>query len=364
MTRGGFLEMGRRTFALAATTAAVLMVPATAGAAIKQVFMGSPPSAGKALEKAQSEVNAFFPRTVAVRVGDSVRFRPVGFHNVDLPPRGGKQTPLLAPTGQKADTPDAAGADFWFKGLDILGFNPKLLKSNFGRTLIVTGKRSLNSGLPLAPKPKPVTLRFTKAGTYTYFCDVHPGMKGTVRVVPKRKSVPSAAADARRVAQQVTRAIATAKGLRDKTAGAKTVRIGVAGAGGVERFAFAPFALSVKPGETVKFEMWPGSREAHTATAGPGDPQKQADSYLGKLAASFQSPALSPLATYPSERPGSAPAQLSPSLHGNGFWNTGVLDTVPGSPLPADNSVTFATAGTYAFYCLIHPVMKATVTVG
>jgi plastocyanin len=69
-----------------------------------------------------------------------------------------------------------------------------------------------------------------------------------------------------------------------------------------------------------------------------------------------------PRGVYPSEQPPTA-AALTPALHGNGFWNTGVMDTVAGTPLPGSNSVTFGAPGKYDFYCLIHPFMKATVTV-
>ncbi len=264
-----------------------------------------------------------------------------------------------------ADAADAAGSPFWFKGAPVLGFSRSLLASKFGKSLSYSGAKGVNSGLPLAERPKPVSVKFTKAGTFTYFCDIHPGMKGTVRVLAKKKKVPSTKADAKAVAKQVSKALATAKQLAASTAPAGTMRIGAAGAGGVERFAFVPDTLTVDRGTTVKFAMPPGSREDHTATAGPGDPSdpKGADTYLGKLAASFQAPAIDPIATYASEPPMSPPAALSPSLHGNGFWNSGVLDTVAASPLPADSSVTFAAPGTYAFYCLIHPFMKATVTV-
>ena len=35
-----------------------------------------------------------------------------------------------------------------------------------------------------------MTVKFTKAGTYTYFCDIHPGMKGKVKVVSKNAQRP------------------------------------------------------------------------------------------------------------------------------------------------------------------------------
>lgn len=345
--------------------AALSLTPAAASAATgKTVLMGLPPSAQKAFEKSFTDVDAFFPSSVTVHVGDPVTFAPVGFHNVDLPAKGGKPVGLIAPTGSKAAENDAAGQPFWFNGQPVLGFNHTLLASAFGKKLSYTGARAVNSGLPLANKPKPVVITFKKAGTYTYYCDVHPGMKGIVHVLAKAKRVPSAAADAKRVKKQVAKAVKTMNSLAT-TAPAGTLRVGASGAGGVERLAFVPDTLTVSPGTTVKFAMPPGSREDHTATTGPGDPgdEKQSGTYLGKLAASFNAPEIDPAATYPSEAPPSGVASLTPSLHGNGFWNSGVLDTTTATPLPADGSVKFSQPGTYQFYCLIHPFMHATVTV-
>ena len=72
--------------------------------------------------------------------------------------------------------------------------------------------------------------------------------------------------------------------------------------------------------------MHPASYDVHTATTGPGNPESEPNSYLGQIAASFNSPVFDPRAVYPSEPPGPA-GTLTPALHGNGFWNTGVMDT-------------------------------------
>jgi plastocyanin len=49
--------------------------------------------------------------------------------------------------------------------------------------------------------------------------------------------------------------------------------------------------------------------------------------------------------------------------HGNGFLNSGMLDTDPHTPNPSSVRVTFTRPGTYRFECVIHPDMDATVTV-
>jgi plastocyanin len=345
-------------------TALALAGPATASAATKTVDAGTPPSAGKQFEKLGADVNAFFPRTVTINAGDSVQFNPVGFHNADFPKKGGAGQPLFIPTGQKASgANDAAGAAFWFNGQDTFGFNPVLLPPGlFGKTVSYTGAKAVNSGLPLAAKPKPYKLKFPKAGTYNYFCDVHPGMKGTVKVLPKGKKVPTAAQDAARKKAQVDTALKTAKSLQNTTPATGTVSVGAAGPHGEEIFAFFPSKVTVPVGSTLRFAMAKDSFEAHTATTGPGNPEKERDSYLGKLAASFESPTLDPAALYPSDPPPAVPG-LTPTSHGNGFWNSGVIDTASASPVPDSASVRFDAPGTYEFYCLIHPMMHGTVTV-
>jgi plastocyanin len=39
------------------------------------------------------------------------------------------------------------------------------------------------------------------------------------------------------------------------------------------------------------------------------------------------------------------------------------MDGSSATPLPASSQLTFGAAGTYNFYCLIHPFMKGTVVV-
>lgn len=351
----------RLTVAVAATTCG-LLAPATAGAATKTVSAGTPAAAQKSFRPTLSDVNAFFPSTVTVAAGDSVRFLPAGFHTIHFPAKGKGPAPLFAPTGIVSGAVDAAGAPFWFNGQPSLAFNPALLTSGFGKRLSYTGAKDVQSGLPLGNKPKPMTVRFPKAGTYTYYCDVHPGMKATVRVRPTAAGVPSVQNDRKRVKKQTADALKTAKALAATKPGPSVVRIGAAGKGGVERFAFFPAAATVPVGTTVRFEMAPGSREVHTATFGPGNPETEPNSFLGQMTKSLESPAPNPAALYPSDLPGTV-ANLTPTTHGNGFWNTGALDASAATPIPAANSVRFAQAGTYQVYCLIHPFMHGTITV-
>jgi plastocyanin len=354
--------LSHRTKAAFAAAIAVLVVPVSASAATRSVDMGSPPSAAKSLGKFSADANAFFPSTTTIHVGDSVRFLPVGFHNLDLPKKGGGPTELFAPHGTNAGLNDAAGVPFWFNGQPNLQFNfPALAPAGFGKTFTYTGAKGVQSGLPVAPKPKPVTVKFAKSGSYTYFCDIHPGMKATIRVKAKSKSIPSAKAHAKLVKDQVARAAATAKKLAKVTPPANTVDLGVAGKGGVEIFAMVPAQTTVPVGTTVTFQMSTGTYETHTATFGPGNIEDPA-SYIGKIAKSFEGPSIDNTGVYPSEPPGTL-GSMNPALHGNGFWNSGGLDRVSATPLPPTSQVRFTAPGTYTFYCVIHPFLMGTVTV-
>lgn len=339
-------------------TAAVLLSASAAGAATRTVTMG-PPSFGP-FEPLQSDPLRFFPSTTTIAAGDRVAFAPRGFHNVSLPAKGEKPKPFVAPTGKTSSAPDAAGQPFWHAGRPVLGFAPQMVKLNFGRTFTYTGAKGVNSGLPLADKPKPMVVKFAKPGAYLFFCELHPGMKGKVVVRAKGAKVPSAAKHAARAKGEVAKALADAKALQGTKPAAGTIRVG-ASRGGVEALKMFPSKLEVAVGTTLTFE---GSVDAHTATAGPfGKDERDSTTYLNALAKSFESPAFDPRATYPSEPPGSAAAQLTSSLHGNGFWNTGLISAVKQSGLPGSGRVTMAQAGTFTFVCLIHPFMQTAVTV-
>ncbi|MEA2385615.1 MAG: hypothetical protein QOH72_5586 [Solirubrobacteraceae bacterium] len=343
---------------------AALVLPGVAQAAQKDVSLGPTRAASKALQSTGSDVNDFFPHQVTIHAGDTVRFVPNGFHTVDLPGSRKSKLPIISPVAQPiAGSVDAAGAPFWFNGRPSVSFTPALVQSGFGKRRSYTGAKAVLSGLPLSNKPKPMTVRFTRAGTFRYFCDVHYGMTGIVRVVGASRAVPSAAADRARRRAQEKSTLTTAKALpKSTTPPANTVDVGLQGKGNVSLFAFVPSALTVPRGTAVTFRI--GARsELHTATIGPGDPEKQPASYLGQVEAGFNANPIDPRGAFPSEPPGTL-AALTPTFHGNGFWNSGVLDEDPGTPiLPPSATVRFAGPGTYQVFCLIHPFMHGTITV-
>jgi plastocyanin len=348
-----------------AALAAVLLSMVGASAALaapvtKVVYAGTPPVtnqiAAKIVPKTfaktyQPDINAFFQQRVTVNAGDTVSFRIRGFHTVDLPAKAGRDLPLILPGAMVTGAKDAAGNPFWFNNkVPSLGLNPALFKRSSAK--IYNGTQRLDSGLTSA---KPFNVTFTKAGTYKFYCDVHPGMVGYVVVKPQGKPIPSAAQDAATLTAQVTTDIKAAKRIATTPLPADTVSLGQSAPGGVELFSMFPATLTVNAGTTVTFQMSKNSREIHTATFGPV-------AYLTPLAKSFTSPVLSPIATYASDP--TQPILESPTAHGNGFANTGVLDADPATvQIPPSSKIDFTKPGVYHFVCLVHPFMHGTIIV-
>jgi plastocyanin len=347
-------------------------IPASAHAATKTVYMGAPLKDQKKLNQPYgADVVDFFPHGITIAAGDSISFQPVAFHNVDIPPKGGTLIEQLVQTSKIAGVNDAAGVSFWFNGLSNFAFNAQLQdqSAGLGKHLTYTGAKRIISHIPLnTAHPfgafKPMVVKFPKAGKVTYYCDLHPGMEGTVTVLKKGARVPSAAADKKTIAVQAAKALKVAKTLKNASVPANTMYVGYAGDHGkVEYFSFLPNTLTVPVGTTVTFAMSPGSFETHTATTGPGDYLTDPNSYIGVIADSFNLSQFDPRGVYPSETIGTV-GRLTPSFHGNGFWNSGAMDSNAKTALIQGSAkVTFAAAGTYKFACMVHPVMRGTVIV-
>ena len=97
------------------------------------------------------------------------------------------------------------------------------------------------------------------------------------------------------------------------------------------------------------------STEIHNVAFGPDD-------YLAERAKAFEE-SFDPITLYPSEPP-AGPAVFNGTNHGNGFINTGVMDSEDASPFPSSAQITFTKPGTYKYICIMHgPFMAGTLTV-
>lgn len=385
-----------RSLVLAAGVAAAsLAFPVAAHARVKVMVDGLPTAKdqhkfldtlGANGAPLKADAIDFFPHTITIHVGDSVKFLPTAFHNIDIPAlkhgKQGKPLALLQVGPTVTGDNDAAGQPFWFNGQrPNIFFNKAIVPAHPsvdysptkvpGKKVVkatYTGRRAVTSDIPFNAGPPSMQVKFTRAGTYKVYCDLHAGQTGIIRVLPKRKAIPSAKADRRTVRKQVARDFKIARGLQEVPVAPNTVLVGSAGSHGVEYFGYLPSTLTVPVHTTVTFSITPKSFEDHTATfagAENADPEAGTNSQLGRIAASFFAPTLSPEGVWSSDA--TEPASVTLSSHGNGFWNSGVLAPPSRNPAPglifSSRKVTFDQAGTYQVYCMVHPQMHGTVVV-
>jgi plastocyanin len=341
-------------------TACGLAVPAAAQAQTKPVGAGPPVRKLPAGAPKDATLNAFYPRTITVHRGDSLQFGIYGFHAVNFVKAGDPPPPFAVPAPGgllTAGAKDAAGADFWFNGQPQLIFNPTLSSATKSGGAY-DGSKAVSSGAPLAGPPKPWKVKLKKTGSFTFYCPIHPGMSGKVKVVGAGQPAGTARQDAARVAKQLAADVATVKRLARRAAPAgDVIQAGPDSKGGQTLLRFTPAKKTVKVGVPVTLTMTPGTRESHTFTFA------RDLKTLKPLTVGFISPrpgdgpptlALASPAVYPSDAP---PAPYDGTQHGDGFWNSGTLDGDPATPAPQSASITFSAPGTYRYLCIIHPQM-------
>lgn len=131
--------------------------------------------------------NGFFPKDLTIHAGDSVTWKSGGvhFHTVSfgIDPR---KTPLLVPVGKDAHgapiltvNPVTAAPVVPAGGIYTGGIASSGIGGLTGNYLNLPGQQFLKA---------PFTLTFTKPGIYKYACLVHPGMMGTITVLPATAS--------------------------------------------------------------------------------------------------------------------------------------------------------------------------------
>lgn len=352
-----------------AAAVVVLAIPAGASAATKTITAGPPLAKAPPGVPQYADATQFFRSTVTIHAGDSVMWKFAGFHSVFFPKKGGKNVPLIVPDPTRKDTGevDPAGQPFWFNGQPQLIGNPAAAFPTGGKTY--TGAKATGSGAPESDKFT-YKLKFSKTGTFTYYCTIHPGMKAKVKVVSKSTSVPSAADDKAAVAKQVVKTVAELKRNNRRLPIAGNVIEAGRDTFDTSLLHFFPSRKTVAVGSTVEFRMTPKTNEIHTVTFG-SDAVLAKGGYNEQLTKALLSPlpgtgqngppvlGVPGAVAFPSD-PG--PLSFDGTQHG-GFVNSGLIGGDLTKPLPESTHVTFTTPGTYSYQCLIHPEMRATITV-
>jgi plastocyanin len=351
-----------------ATALCSLALPAVAGAATKTVFTGPPIRKPPAGFPKDGGVNQFFPQSIKVAAGDAVTFQVTGCPAVVVSKPGAAPAFIVDDATRKvASVKDAAGADLWFNGQAQPIANPGVF---FGAKSggAFTG-RPVGSGFPAGPgAPKPWSVRFPKAGTYEMSCPLFAGMTGTIAVVGKGRPVPSAKAEAARVKAQLATAVKRVKALAQAAPPAgDVITAGPDARTGEILYRFTPAKKTVAVGKPVTLTMGDGTREFHTFTFFTDEKatKKLAQGALAPLPGTGKTGppvmGIDPLAGLRSEPAGTALTDDN-ATHGNGYVNTGLLDTDARSAWPDRDTITFTKPGTYRFVCLLHPEMRGEVT--
>jgi plastocyanin len=195
------------------------------------------------------------------------------------------------------------------------------------------------------------SLTFTKPGKYAYVCLLHPGMIGTVVVLAPGKKLPATQAELDRAgAVQVKSALARGGPLLTnmrpsvikaaKSATYVSPMVGSRGAASVLRF--LPESLTVKTGDTVRWEMR-DPMELHTITFSGSE---QPPDFI-------QPPQMQPQGPPKIYFNPKGVVRLGGFTHaGDGYYNSGFMAMdVPG---PKTYSLTFTRPGTYTYWCVVH----------
>jgi len=341
---------GRLALLGAGAAAAALLVPSVASAATAKAQWGD-------FDRTGIVFNTLYPGTVTVSKGDKVTFTIVGFHTAAFLGKGQKLPAFIgASSTLNPPTNDPGGAPYWWGGTTpLLQLNGAAFAPAGGK--VVTGAKTVNSGVLNGDAPK-FTVSFPKTGTFQVRCIIHPNMKGTVRVVPRSGDTPAkrtARATKEKAAQ--TAAVKALVRKADRVT-APTVAISP-GTRQAQKFTFEPANRKVAPGTTVRFDM-AGGNEVHTVSFGPAAFLNQ----VAKTTFQGQGVDLAGEGVYASDPPAAGIPSLTPTTHGNGYLNSGVLADKGVGPLPRSFRITFSTPGTYRYICLVHPEMKGAITVG
>jgi plastocyanin len=324
----GISARRRRSMAIA-VSAAVSLVALTGSGASAQSTVTVVTGVGQGTVSG----NAFMPGDITVVAGDSVTFSI-----------GSDEGHTITFGTGPADAPPP----FWpVSGFEALpeGEAPPL---DMG-TASIDDSPFINTGI--VGKGTSATIEFATAGTYPFYCAIHPGMSGQVTVVDEGATTTQAEADA---AVEATSAdllaqvepihqarldsvttVDNADGTQtwNVFADASTTVVPMAGGGSgyLELLQFTPDAIRIEPGDTISWT----AAQIHTVT--------------------FLPEGVDPATLFTSEEVALSPMGGS-TYDGTEPASSGVLNFPLGPDMPAvtEYALTFPEPGVYPFFCVLH----------
>ncbi|MBI2767816.1 MAG: hypothetical protein HYX53_18120 [Chloroflexi bacterium] len=278
-------------------------------------------------------VNQFMAKTVTIKTGTTVSWQfPWAEPHVIVLAKRAEVDALRAanPDATLPETPSGASYDGSAPTIANIIISPLLARNPDGSTASWD-------------------VTYTKAGTYDYFCEIHPFMDGQVVVVDSGTVDTQATADAR-AASEYSASLTALKALGStlaakpvavtaKTGGGNKYTLVVGGSlpTGDDLMQFFPATQKIKVGDSIE---WVTSTPApHSVTFGAVTPPP--------------GPGFNPFALPPS-----APAN---GYDGTGFVNSGIMTaSPPGAPADPNEiksfELAFTKVGTYQYYCILHGV--------
>ena len=341
----------------------------------------------------------FFPQRVTVHPGDTVDFHEnwtgephtvtmgtlaeaglkaaqAAGPNGETPPEMAK-LPTLLPEGPGDANQNAAQPCYLTTGEPPSDTKTACSKDQQTQPDFTGAQTYYNSGfLPEGDTFKVKLSSDIKPGTYSYYCNLHgPEMSGSIVVVNKDRSIPSAdtndkAAEAEKTADiaKLLPAFTSAKAGQFPLPGVKNV----AGYGSPDFQQglineMIPSEIDAKVGEKVTWTVvGPHTISFGNAPIEPGKYLTKAPDGAWHLNAQAFAPSNFPAAPPPPNGPPPSQPTLLPPINGGtydgtGYKSTGVLVSFP--PVLMQASITFTKAGNYSYVCLIHPKMGGIVKV-
>jgi plastocyanin len=295
----------------------------------------------KSPEGKNLQYSTFFPSTLEASAGDTVVFTNASTqapHTITFGVAADRsnQPPVVLPNGTESPVvlEPCFAAD---------GPTAQLTKCPSKQLPAYDGSGYWNSGFlvpaPAPEGPKRATVKLADSiepGDYRYICVLHGPMAGVLKVVEdgeretREKVVESAV-------KELTAVRTSADGIEDPDVPAGTVAAGWSG-GVTAVNRFLPETIEVKRGETVTWEAF-SDYEPHTVSFGP-------DFKAGVPG------------------PGQAPSgPKSGGAYTGGAASSGMFGKEGGPFPPGPFKLSFPTAGTYTYVCVLHPAMQGTVKV-
>jgi plastocyanin len=206
---------------------------------------------------------------------------------------------------------------------------------------------ALNTDLIFGPGQK-FDVKFTKKGSFEYYCLIHPEMTAKVHVIDKGgpgEPDTQLSADSRARAEQSSSDIALKELARVLAAspvaitrlpnGSSQYTLAVGGVttdgGDVQQF--FPARANIKVGDSIKWVNKSPTPHTVTFNAPVGPPDGD-------------------VTLLPEIKPGA-------SFDGTGVWSSGTIWTIPAPGTRTTFEMTFSKAGSYKYVCLLHEVFTA-----